>query len=97
MAKPAAARAEVVWENADAMASQYSTSIYKDGHLYGVDGRADGGSTELRCLDAKTGKTLWREPDFGTANLIYADEKLLVLEDDGTLVLAKVSPKPTAN
>jgi outer membrane protein assembly factor BamB len=75
------------------MASQYSTSIYKDGHLYGVDGRADAGTTELRCLDAKTGKTLWRQPDFGTANLIYADEKLLAVKDDGTIVLAKVSPQ----
>jgi outer membrane protein assembly factor BamB len=90
MVKPAADRAEVAWQN-DAMASQYSTAIYHDGHLYGVDGRADGGTTQLRCLDAKTGKVLWSQPDFGTANLIYADDKLLALKDDGTLVLAKVS------
>ena len=91
MVKPAADRAEVIWKN-DALASQYSTAIFHDGHLYGVDGRADAGTTALRCLDAKTGKVLWSQPDFGTANLIYADDKLLALKDDGTLVLAKVSP-----
>ena len=92
MVKPAAASAEVVWQN-DALASQYSTAIFHDGHLYGVDGRADGGTTQLRCLDAKTGKTLWTQPEFGTANLIYADDKLLAMKDDGTLVLAKISPE----
>jgi outer membrane protein assembly factor BamB len=91
MVQPAANRADVIWKN-DEMASQYSTAIYHDGHLYGVDGRADAGTTALRCLDAKTGKTLWSQPDFGTANLIFADSKLLALKDDGTLVMAKVSP-----
>jgi outer membrane protein assembly factor BamB len=92
MVKPAATSAEVVWKN-DEMASQYSTAIVHDGHLYGVDGRADAGTTQLKCLEAKTGKVLWSVPEFGTANLIYADDKLLAVKDDGTLVLAKVSPR----
>jgi len=91
MVKPAADRSDVLWQSDDAMASQYSTSIYQNGYLYGVDGRADAGATELRCVDAKTGKVIWSQRDFGTANLIYADEKLLAMKDDGGLVLAKIS------
>lgn len=82
-----------LWKSADALASQYTTPLYVDGHLYGIDGRADIGTADLRCLDAKTGRVLWTEKDFGIANLLVADGKLIAVKDDGTLVLAEVSPQ----
>jgi outer membrane protein assembly factor BamB len=84
--------ADTVWSGDDILSSQYSTSIYHEGFLYGVDGRADVGAADLRAIDAKTGKIAWSQKDFGVANLLWADGKLLISKDVGTLVLAKVSP-----
>ncbi|MFN7925246.1 MAG: PQQ-binding-like beta-propeller repeat protein [Bryobacteraceae bacterium] len=37
----------------------FNTPIYKDGHLYGFDGRNEPDAS-LACLDPKTGKVVWR-------------------------------------
>jgi outer membrane protein assembly factor BamB len=84
---------EDLWKGDDILSSQYSTAIHHDGHFYGIDGRADVGTTQLRCVEAKSGKVAWSKADFGVANLIFADGKLVVVKDDGTLVLARVTPK----
>jgi len=85
--------AQRVWESDDVLSSQYTTSIELDGHLYGIDGRQDAGVARLRCVDAHSGKVVWTEEGFGTATLILADGKLLIMKTDGHLVLA--SPSPT--
>ncbi|MEX2188184.1 MAG: PQQ-binding-like beta-propeller repeat protein [Pirellulales bacterium] len=87
MSKIESDRAAEIWRGVDGMASQYTTCVYNDGVLYGCDGRADQPPAHLRALDAKTGRVLWSEEDFGVAHLIFADGKLLALKDDGTLVL----------
>jgi outer membrane protein assembly factor BamB len=86
MSKIESDRATEVWSGQD-MASQYTTCVYEDGVLYGCDGRADQPPAHLRALDAKTGRVLWSEDNFGVAHLILAGDKLLALKDDGTLVL----------
>ena len=60
--------------------------------LYGVHGRADGGDASLRCVDPQTGKVLWSRDGFGVAHAILADDKLLLIKDDGTLVLVRPDP-----
>src|SRR5579872_4674116 len=75
--------AEAVWENNDTMSSQYSTSVPREGHLYGVDGRQDMPPGRLRCFDPKTGKVLWSKDNFPIAHLIMADGKLVMVTDDG--------------
>jgi outer membrane protein assembly factor BamB len=92
-AKIGPAGATTVWENDDTMSSQYSTSVEKDGVLYGIDGRQDVGVARLRAFDPRTGKVFWTEEDFGTGNLILAGDKLLIMKTDGTLLLVEPSPK----
>jgi hypothetical protein len=46
----------------------------------------------LSAADVKTGKILWRHRGYPEANLIYADRKVLILDQDGNLSLAAVSP-----
>jgi hypothetical protein len=75
------------------MSSQFSTPVPHGGYLYGVDGRQDGPPGRLRCFSPKTGKVQWTKPEFPVANLIVADDKLLIVTDDGNLVLAAASPK----
>jgi hypothetical protein len=75
------------------MSSQYTTCVLHDDYLYGVDGRQDLGVARLRCIEPLTGRVLWTEDGFGMATLILADEKLVIMKSDGTLVLARPSPK----
>jgi outer membrane protein assembly factor BamB len=85
--------ADAIWDNNDTMSSQFSTSVPHDGYLYGVDGRQDAGPGRLRCFDPKTGSVQWTKDRFPIANLIVADGKLVIVTDDGELVLASASPE----
>jgi outer membrane protein assembly factor BamB len=91
LAKIGASSAKTVWTTHE-MASQFPTAIYKDGYLYGVNGRQDG-TASLCCIDLKTGKATWNKRDFGMASSILADGKLLIMKTDGTLVVAEPDPK----
>ena len=84
--------AAVLWRDPRILASQYTTCVESGGYLFGVHGRQDGPRAELRCLDPTARKVLWAEPSFGYATLIKADDKLLILKTDGTLVLAAANP-----
>jgi outer membrane protein assembly factor BamB len=46
----------------------------------------------LQCVDLKTGRRLWREEVGPHGALIVADGKLIILEGDGTLIIAAASP-----
>ncbi len=80
-------KAEVaqLWESRE-MKNKFSSSIHHEGHLYGFD------ENTLKCVDATTGKTTWRQRGFGFGSLIYADGHLIVLSDDGQLVLVVAAP-----
>jgi hypothetical protein len=82
---------KTVWENDDALSSQYTTPIEHQGFLYGIHGRQDEGVAELRCVELETGNVRWKQPGFGTANLIGVDDKLLIQKTSGELVLAQAS------
>ena len=49
----------VVWTTQD-FALHFNTPIYRDGYLYGFDGRNQGDAS-LACVDAMTGRIVWRE------------------------------------
>jgi outer membrane protein assembly factor BamB len=93
LAKIDGVKPEVVWSGDESLSSQYNTAVCFRDHLYGIHGREDVGRAELRCVEARTGKVAWSVPGFGVAHLILADDKLLVLKVDGTLLLA--DPNPT--
>jgi hypothetical protein len=53
---------DVVWNDADAMQTHWSTTIADHGYLYGFSGRHQAGST-FRCLEMTTGKLKWQTQD----------------------------------
>ena len=54
-----------------------------------MHGRVDTGSgQELRCIEASTGKQKWTSGRLSPGELITADGKLIVLTEDGELILA---------
>jgi outer membrane protein assembly factor BamB len=57
--------------------------------LYAASG--DSGPTPLSAADVKTGQVLWQQRGFPEANLVYADGKVIILDQDGNLSLARLS------
>ncbi len=58
---------------------------------YVVGSSGDFGPAFLTAADLKTGRILWQDRSFSRAQLLYADGKLILLDEDGTLGLATVS------
>jgi len=83
---------EEVWSNDETMSCHFNTPVYRDGFLYGFDGREDVGGAVLRCVEMKTGKVRWSKPGFGSGSLILVDGKLILLAEDGDLVSLKAIP-----
>jgi len=91
-------KVEKVWSADDVLSNHYATSVYHEGCLYGFDGRQELGPN-LRCVELKTGKIRWSEDRFGAGTVTLADHRLLVVREDGELILAPASPdgfKPVA-
>jgi outer membrane protein assembly factor BamB len=63
-----------------------------DGYLYVCEGGPDFREGTLKCLDVETGEVIWEE-DFGrTVSLTAADGKLILLVENGTLLVAEATP-----
>jgi len=82
----------VVWENKD-MQNQLNSSVLIDGHLYGVDGNTHGSAASLKCMELASGKVRWAHKWKGMGSLMAAGGKLIVLSEQGELIIAKASPK----
>jgi outer membrane protein assembly factor BamB len=95
--------AKVMWDfpNANPEKPTYlsilmPSPVLKDGHVYGVS--MDG---ELRCLSGATGKMLWetyratggKKTDCGTAFIVPQENRFVIFNDQGDLILADLDPK----
>ena len=58
--------------------------------VYGTTG--DFGPAFLTALDIKTGVSAWQVRGFARASLLHADGKTIVMNEDGDLALARLSP-----
>jgi outer membrane protein assembly factor BamB len=67
------------------------TIIPLGSHAYGSSG--DFGPAFISAVDLSNGKVAWQDRSFARAQLLYADGKLIVLDEDGTLGLATISPQ----
>jgi hypothetical protein len=83
---------EELWSNDTSLSSHYGTPIFKDGYLYGFHGRQER-KASLRCIEWKTGKVQWTKERFGCGSMIMADGRLIILGEDGDLVLVEATPK----
>jgi outer membrane protein assembly factor BamB len=73
------------------MRLHHGNAIRIGDHVYGSSG--DFGPAPLTALDVKTGKIAWQDRTFSKATLLLADGKLILLDEDGNLALATVSPQ----
>ncbi len=68
------------------MKNHHATSVLVGDHLYGFD------SAILTALHFDTGKVAWQNRSVGKGSLIFVDERLYLVGEDGTIGLAEASP-----
>jgi outer membrane protein assembly factor BamB len=96
---------KVLWTTQE-FGLHFNTPIYRDGYLYGFDGRNEPDAS-LACVDVTTGKAVWREtPEWnetiggrqatvGTyrGSLLAVDGSYLCLGELGHLLWMDLTPK----
>jgi outer membrane protein assembly factor BamB len=78
------AEPKIVWESKE-MRNQMSGSVHWEGHLYGFDDKV------LKCIDL-AGEEQWRERGLGQGALSIAGGRLIVMSEDGELLIAPAKP-----
>jgi outer membrane protein assembly factor BamB len=71
------------------MRVQFTSSIRMGNFIVGSSG--DFGPTFLTAVDVETGAVLWQDRRFSRANLLLADGKLVLLDEEGMLGLARAT------
>ncbi len=88
---------KVVWQDQPrsrerSLELHWNTAIHHNGYLYGSSGRHTG-NAQMRCVALDTGRVQWSEPGWGRSSLLYADNHLICLSEDGILRLLKATPQ----
>jgi outer membrane protein assembly factor BamB len=82
---------EKLWSDDDSLTSHYSTSVLHDGYVYGYHGRQEYGQS-LRAIELQTGKVRWSEDRFGAGTVTRAGDRLLLMRENGELVMIRANP-----
>jgi outer membrane protein assembly factor BamB len=75
-----------VWRNIR-MKNQFTSSVLNEGYVYGLD------EAILACLDVATGDLKWKGGRYGYGQVLLASGHLIVLTEDGQLVLVQATPE----
>jgi outer membrane protein assembly factor BamB len=76
---------EELWAN-KLMRIHFSNAIRVGDLVYGSSG--DFGPAPFTAVDVKTGNVLWRHRSFPRASFVFADDRFIILDEDGQLLLA---------
>jgi outer membrane protein assembly factor BamB len=89
--------AHELWSNRK-FSSDVCSGVLIGGHIYGFDVQQGQVSAQraskgrFKCLDLANGRVTWETDKIGLATILVADGKMLLLNDTGSLILAKVNP-----
>ncbi len=78
-----------LWAN-QRMRVHHGTIIRLGDLVFGSNGS---GPAPLTAVNVKTGEVVWQDRVFPKANFVYADGKLILLDEDGQLALVRLSPQ----
>ncbi len=81
--------AEEVWFSSR-LQLMFLNTVRLDDWVYGTEGMF--GPKLMTAVNVETGEQAWRERGFGHASMMYADGKFIVMDEDGDLVLTRMSP-----
>jgi outer membrane protein assembly factor BamB len=79
-------RTRTIWQNLR-MKNKFTSSHVKDGYIYGLD------EAILACVDAATGDLKWKGGRYGYGQTLLAGEHIVVLTEDGQVVLVRATPE----
>lgn len=69
----------------------FGNTLLRDGHLYFVSGY--NGPGFVTAVEMKTGAVKWQERGFAKGQLLWADGKAVLLDQEGTLALLRTTPQ----
>ena len=75
-----------IWENTN-MKNKFNSSVVYQGHAYGLD------EGILTCVDVNTGERKWKGGRYGYGQVILASGHLIVMGENGELILVKATPQ----
>ncbi len=75
-----------VWKNLR-MKNKFDSSVLHEGHVFGLD------EAILACVDPRTGELKWKGGRYGYGQVLLASGHLIVLAENGDLVLVKATPE----
>jgi outer membrane protein assembly factor BamB len=81
-----------LWSGDEILSNHYATSVYYNGFLYGFHGRQEY-TPSLRAVELKTGAVKWNEDKFHAGTVLLAGDRLVILRQNGELVLAAATPE----
>jgi len=76
-----------LWKNPRVLKTKLTSAVFHNGYLYAL---SDG---ILECVDAKTGKRVWKKGRFGHGQLLLVNDKLVVHSEEGSLHLISATPE----
>jgi outer membrane protein assembly factor BamB len=74
-----------IWDN-QRMKNKFTSSVLHNGFIYGLD------ESILACLDANTGEQKWKGGRYGYGQIMLAGDHIIVLTEDGEVVLVRATP-----
>jgi outer membrane protein assembly factor BamB len=72
--------------------THWATPIHHEGTVYGCSGSGSG-DAELRAIELKSGKVLWKQPGLGRVTLLLVQGHLIVLGERGRLLVVEATPE----
>jgi hypothetical protein len=82
--------ANELWHN-NRLRVHHTNMVCKGGIVYGSSG--DFGPAPLTAVESKTGKVLWQNRAFTKASFVLAGDRIFVVDDDGSVAIATISPQ----
>jgi outer membrane protein assembly factor BamB len=86
---------EPIWRDEprdQSIAAHWATPVHHEGYLYGTHGEKRG-SAELRAVRLEDGRVMWRHRGLGRSTLTLVDGHLVVLSEEGRLLVAAATPE----
>ncbi len=79
-------KTKVVWENHHLMKTKFANVAILNGYVYGL---SDG---ILECIEAANGQRKWKQGHYGHGQILRVGDLLLVLSEEGEVVLVEATP-----
>jgi outer membrane protein assembly factor BamB len=76
-----------IWADQRVMRTKFTQVVMLDGYVYGL---SDG---ILECIALDTGKRVWKAGRYGHGQILAVRDKLLVLTEEGEVVLVAMTPE----